>query len=137
MTANAEEQVRAVEAAYDRAWGAGDLDGLLRCLAPDAVLVNPRGEIAIGTDAIRAALGGFLATEAAGSHHTSSVERISFIGDDVAVVDGRAVISPGPGDVHQATLEHAFTHILQHRDGTWQIAHIRAYGLTPHTRVRQ
>ena len=124
-----EEQVRAVEAAYDRAWCAGDLDGIMRCLTHDAVLVNPRGEVAIGTDDIRGALDTFLAGEAAGSEHESTLERISFLTDDIAVVDGRAVISLPTEESDRRTLEHVFTDILQRTDGAWRIAHIRAYGL--------
>ena len=118
-----EAAVRAVEDAYDRAWGEGDLDALMACLTPDAVLLSPRGDVAVGDDEIRQLLGAFLATEAQGSEHRNIVDRISFIGDDVAIVDARAVISGGNG----LLIEHAFTDILVKRDGTWRIAHIRAY----------
>ncbi len=121
-----EAGVRATEEAYDRAWCVGDLDALIECLARDAVLVNPRGQVAIGEDAIRRALGDFLRCEARGSTHHSTVDRISFVGEDVAVVDGRAVIgdrSPG------SELEHAFTDILVRTGEAWVIAHVRAYGL--------
>jgi uncharacterized protein (TIGR02246 family) len=120
-----EELLRALEGAYDEAWSAGDLDGVMECLSPDAVLVNPRGEVASGHEAIRRALGTFLAGEAKGSRHQSTVIRVAFVGDDVAVVDGHARISrPSSGDV----LEHPFTDILVRGDGgRWLIAHVRAY----------
>jgi uncharacterized protein (TIGR02246 family) len=125
--ARAEELVRGVEDAYDRAWCAGDLEALLACFDPAAVLVNPRGQVAVGLDDIRAALGGFLGGEARGSEHRSTLERVTFVRDDVAVVDGRAVVSiPGTG----APLVHRFTDVLV-TDGTgrWVIAAVRAYGL--------
>lgn len=40
------DEVVAVEGAYDRAWGSGDLDALLGCLTEDVVLVSPRGDVA-------------------------------------------------------------------------------------------
>lgn len=77
-----EATVLAVEAAYDHAWGAADLDALLECLSHDAVLVNPRGQVAVGHNAIREALGTFLASEAKGSEHRSTVSRITFVRED-------------------------------------------------------
>lgn len=120
-----ETAVRAVETAYDRAWSAGDLEALLACVMDDAVLINPRGEIAAGADEIRAALGGFLLGEAKGSVHESAITRISFVGDDVAVVDGRAVIRKR-GSEHPL-FEHPFTDIVVRTTSGWAIAHVRAY----------
>lgn len=124
MTRN-EDLVRAVEASYDAAWCAGDVEGLLKCLSPDAVLVNPRGQVAVGHEAIRKALGGFLFGEAAGSLHRSSLNRIAFLREDVAIVDGHAVITlRGVQD----PLEHPFTDVLvRDEDDRWLIAHVRAY----------
>jgi uncharacterized protein (TIGR02246 family) len=117
--------VRAVEAAYDEAWCAGDLDTLMECLSADAVLVNPRGEVAVGDEAIRQALGTFLAGEAKGSRHRSTLGRVAFVRDDVAVVDGHATISFGSSD---ELFEHPFTDILvRSGEGRWVITHVRAY----------
>lgn len=127
MRVTDEDAVRATEDAYNLAWGNGDLDGLLACLTPDAVLVSPRGDVAVGEHEIRQLLGAFLSTEAQGSEHRSIVDRINFIGNDVAVLDARAVIS-GDGGL---LIEHAFTDILVRREGRWLIAHIRAYHFDP------
>lgn len=124
--------VRGVERAYDEAWCAGDLDGVLACLAADAVIVNPRGEVAGGIDEIREIWGSFLTVEAAGSSHSSTLDRISFVTEDVAVVDGRAAISQANG----ALLEHASTDVVRRTDGRWRLAHVRAYGLRSHTAPR-
>lgn len=123
-----EALVLAVEAAYDRAWSSGDLDALTECLRRDAVLVNPRGQVAVGHAAIRDALGRFLASEAKGSKHRSTVSRITFVRDDVAVVDGDATIElPGGGAAHR----HPFTDILVRDHERWVIAHVRAYHFEP------
>lgn len=121
--------IRGVEAAYDRAWAAGDLDGLMACFTPDVVVVNPRGEVAAGEQAVRRALGSFLEGEAKGSLHRSNLERVAFVGDDVAIVDGQAVISWGSGD---PDLRHSFTDVLVRRAGQWAIAHVRAYQFAQH-----
>lgn len=127
--ASAEESVRAVEAAYDEAWCAGDLDALMECLSTDAVLVNPRGQVAVGHEAIRHALGMFLAGEARASRHRSTLTRITFIRHDVSVVDGHAAISFSEAD---RVLEHPFTDILvRHETGRWVISHVRAYHFEP------
>ena len=117
--------VRAVELAYDRAWSAGDLEALLACVADDAVLINPRGETATGANEIRAALGAFLSGEAKGSVHESAITRVSFVADDVAVVDGRAEIRT-PGS-ERPLFEHPFTDIVVRTTSGWAIAHVRAY----------
>jgi uncharacterized protein (TIGR02246 family) len=122
--------VRAVEEKYDSAWSAGDLDAMMDCFTVDAVLVSPRGQIAIGEEAIRDLLGKFLASEARASRHQSTVDRIAFLGDDVAVVDAHATIATGSG---ASLLEHPFTDILVRRESDWLIAHVRAYHFEPST----
>lgn len=127
--ANPGTLVEAVEANYDAAWSGGDLDGLMECFTPDAVVVNPRGEIADGERAVRRAIGSFLEGQAKGSQHRSTIERIAFVRDDVAVVDGHATISFRSDDPE---LRHAFTDVLVERAGRWAIAHVRAYHFADH-----
>jgi uncharacterized protein (TIGR02246 family) len=116
-----------VEADYDHAWSIGDLDRLLDCLAADVVMMNPRGETAVGRDEARAALSTFLATEAQGTDHHSEIDRVSFPSHDVAVVDGTATIS---GDDGTVLVRHPFTDVLVRSAGGWRIAHIRAYAFS-------
>ena len=118
------DAILAVEAGYDVAWCGGDLDELIRCFADDAVLINPRGEAAVGTGEIRARLGAFLQGEARGSRHASRVTRVSFLTPDVAIVDGEATISNAAAF---GSLEHRFTDIFIRGDQRWLIAHVRAY----------
>ena len=125
-----EERIRAVENAYDRAWSGGDLDSLMQCLSADAVLVNPRGEVAVGEQAIRSVLGTFLSGEATGSQHRSIVNRIAFVRPDVAVVDGTATVSFRSSD---SVLQHPFTDVLVNGESGWVIAHVRAYFFDKHT----
>jgi uncharacterized protein (TIGR02246 family) len=119
-------EVRAVEAAYDDAWSAGDLDHILNCLAADVVMMNPRGEVAVGKDQARTVLSAFLSGEAQGTEHRSNINRVSFLGEDVAVVDGVATITRGAGTV---LVRHPFTDVLARSSDGWRIAHVRAYTL--------
>jgi uncharacterized protein (TIGR02246 family) len=120
--------IHAVGAAYDRAWDNGDIASLVACLAEDAVVVNPRGELARGRAEIMSALGEFLNGQAKGSKHKSVVSRVDFITEDVAIVDGVVRIEHLPPD--DGTLVHCFTDVVVRRNGAWTIAHVRAYAAT-------
>lgn len=121
-----EELIRNAEATYDHAWKEGDVDGLVACFTKDAVLINPRGEVAIGHDEIRKHLGEFVTGPARGSKHTSRLIRISFVTDDVAVVDGEALVEGVDFDGSSIVM-HLFTDILVRSGDYWLIAQIRAY----------
>jgi len=117
--------IRAVEAAYDLAWDNGDIVALVACLTEDAVVVNPRGELARGHAEIMSVLGEFLNGPAKGSKHQSVVSRVDFITEDVAIVDGEARIENIAR--YDGTLVHHFTDVMVRRNGGWVIAHVRAY----------
>ncbi len=122
-----EQEIRTVEAAYDEAWRLGDLDALIQHMTSDVVLVNPRGAVACGLAEVRRELGGFLSGEAAGSTHHSVIERVAFVTDDVAIVDGEATVTDvGDGD-DRLEIVHGFTDVLVRTGGRWLIAHVRAY----------
>lgn len=128
-----ERLIRLVEQSYDDAWQRGDVEGLVACLTEGAVLVNPRGEIARGRVEIRQALERFLSDEARGSQHHSSILRIEFVTDDVAVVDGEARVTNLPASTEASLTEivHLYTDILVKRGDTWAIAQVRAYAVYP------
>lgn len=122
-----EELIRKTEAAYDHAWQEGDVEGIVTCLTKDAVLISPRGEVACGHQEIRNLLGEFLGGTAKGSTHTGRIIRINFVTDDVAVVDGEALIE-GVEFADLSTLaHHMFTDVLVRSGDIWLIAQIRAY----------
>jgi uncharacterized protein (TIGR02246 family) len=119
-----EADIRALEAAYDAAWRRGDIDALMACFASDAVVVNPLGQTAQGREEIESMLRDFLSGPARDSNHKSRIVRLSFITNDVAVVDGEAVLEGAA--VQETVLQHRFTDIFVRR-GAWTIAHVRAY----------
>lgn len=120
----AEAAIREVERTYDAAWQAGDLDGLLACLSPDAVLINPFGDVAAGHAEIRSELATVLSGSAASQRHTSMIMRVALVTDDVAVVDGEAVLE---GSRNRTPFSHRFTDVLVRQKEGWRVAHIRAY----------
>lgn len=128
---SASDAIRAVEAAYDRAWGSGDIDALAGCLIADAVIVNPLGETSRGRAQIVEMLGGFLRGPGRGSTHSTAISSIDFVTDDVAIVDGMATIDGVrmADDDASAVLEHRFTDVVVRRQTGWLIAHVRAYAL--------
>jgi uncharacterized protein (TIGR02246 family) len=121
------DAVRNLELEYDDAWNSGDIGRIMDCFAEGAVVVNPRGEVAVGVDAIRNNISEFLTGAALGSRHSSQLSRLSFVTPDVAVVDGEARLE-GVSDV--GTIHHGFTDILVRNGGRWFIAHVRAYEST-------
>lgn len=127
-----EAAVRAVEAAYDAAWNAGDLASLLQLLTDRVVIINPYGEVSIGRDAVEASFTVLFNGVAKGSTHSSRIRAVRFVSPDVAVVDAEAVISnfePGP-----EPLRHDFTDILVRTLHGWRIDHVRAYAFMPRPR---
>lgn len=98
----------------------------MECFTDDALLISPRADVAFGTKQIRKLLSDFLESEAKGSKHTSRVTRISFVTNDVVVVDGEAFIE-GADNLSATDVHHRFTDILVRSGETWLIAHIRAY----------
>ncbi|HET6498401.1 MAG TPA: SgcJ/EcaC family oxidoreductase [Coriobacteriia bacterium] len=120
-----EAAVRAVEAAYDAAWNAGDLASLLQLLTERVVIVNPYGEMTIGRDAVETSFNALFDGAARGSTHTSRIRAVHFVAPDVALVDADAVIADfGPGP---EPLRHDFTDVLVRTREGWRINHVRAY----------
>lgn len=124
-----EAAVRAVEAAYDAAWNAGDLASLLDLLTDRVVIINPYGEMTTGRSAVEASFTALFDGVARGSTHSSQIRAVHFVSPDVALVDAEAVISNfGSGP---EPLRHSFTDVLVRvRDG-WRIDHVRAYAFIP------
>jgi uncharacterized protein (TIGR02246 family) len=126
-----EGAVREVEAAYDRAWRAGDIGALTSCLTEDVVLVTPRDEVVVGRDDARRFFTAFLDGPARGSQHATRILRVNFITADVAIVDGEAVIEGvQESEFGALTVVHRFTDVLRRGNGQWAIAHIRAYAMS-------
>jgi uncharacterized protein (TIGR02246 family) len=129
----AEEAIRALEAAYDHAWNRGDVDVLIACFTDDALIVDPRGGVTRGHDDIRRLLSPMVGPDRSGSTHKSEIVRIEFVTPEVALVDGRAHIKGLPEEQNASGLVHRYTDVVAWREGQWKIAHIRTCPLEPDT----
>jgi len=122
-----EQLIRKTEASYDSAWRQGNIEKLMACFTDDAILISPRGDEAFGKEQIRKLFTDFLQQEAKGTGHTSRIIRISFVTNDVAVVDGEAFIQ-GSENLSTAVMHHRFIDVLVRSGNTWLISQIRAFG---------
>ncbi|MFC1996591.1 YybH family protein [Chloroflexota bacterium] len=129
----AEEAIRALEAAYDDAWNRGDVDALIAFFTDDALIVDPRGGITRGQDGIRRLLSTMVGPGDGDSTHKSEIVRVEFVTPEVALVDGRAHIKGLPEEQNAQGLVHRFTDVVAWREGRWKIAHIRACPPEPDT----
>jgi uncharacterized protein (TIGR02246 family) len=117
--------VRTVEAAYDSAWNAGDIESILRLLTDGVVIINPYGEMMTGRDAVKEFYVAIFHGDGKGSSHSSQIRSVHFVTSGVALVDAEAIISNfGPG---QEPLRHSFTDVLVKTGDGWRIDHVRAY----------
>ena len=78
-TAVDEAAVRAVEAAYDFAWNAGDLASLLQLLTDGVVITNPYGETGVGRDEAELFFSALFNGVGKGSRHASQIRGVHFV----------------------------------------------------------
>jgi uncharacterized protein (TIGR02246 family) len=123
-----EAAIAAVEAAYDQAWNRGDAKALASLMADDAIVVNPRGQVANGKAEFERVISTLLAGEFKGSEHESTITLVHFPARDVAVVDGEASVVPPP-PAQRTTVK--FTDVMIRRDGRWMLTDVRAYVFLP------
>jgi len=126
-----EAAIRALEAAYDAAWSAADLQALTAPFTPDATIVDPFGGVSTGRAEIERLLGTLLSGSGRGSTHAGRIVGVRFVTDDVALADGEAVIEglSAPDGTALPPIVHRFTDVLVRDAGGWRIAQIRAYVL--------
>jgi uncharacterized protein (TIGR02246 family) len=127
-----EAAIRVLERAYDEAWDAADLPAVMRVFTEDVVVLDPLGGVSVGREGFERRLAAVFDGLGKGSRHVSCVERVSFVTDAVALVDGEAVITgfrDAAGELH-TPIRHRFTDVVVKAEGGWRIAHIRACALS-------
>jgi uncharacterized protein (TIGR02246 family) len=126
-----EAAIRALEAAYDRAWDRGDIDALVESLTPDATIIDPFGGVSAGAEQIRRLFSELLTGRGRRSTHASTILGVRFVAAGVALADGEAVIEGIM--THEGALRpplvHRFTDVVVRVESGWRIAQVRAYVL--------
>jgi uncharacterized protein (TIGR02246 family) len=99
---------------------AGDLESLMTLYEPTCALVQRDGSVAVGPQAIRAALGRLVAM---GARLTLDAVRVVRAGEDLAMVynDWR-MVAKGPAGVPIEAAGKAVEVVRRQPDGTWRFA---------------
>jgi uncharacterized protein (TIGR02246 family) len=130
---NEVKAIHAIEKSYDDAWNKGKADELALFFTPDAIIINPYGEIAEGKIEFENIMFKLFEGRFKDSTHQSEITGIHFPKVDVAVVDGEAkVIEIGERGENKVTVTR-FTDIMVKECDKWLIADTRAYIYLPLT----
>jgi uncharacterized protein (TIGR02246 family) len=114
MAASTPEQVYEELAA---GFAAGDLERLMALYEPGAALVAQPGEPVVGTEQVRAALGGFLALKPT---FACEVREITYAGDLALVTGQWSLHGTGP-DGSAVTFSSVSADVMRRQaDGTWR-----------------
>ena len=115
-----ETAIKAVIQAFIDTRDANDIAGLTALLTADADQQLTSGNLRSGREAVVS--GSLATTQSTGGKRTIAVDRVRFVGADVAIADGRydsVGRADGP-DLHMLT-----TIVLRRQSGAWKIAAIR------------
>src|SRR5215475_14330049 len=114
------------DALFERHLNAGDLDALVDLYEPTATLVPSPGETAVGHEAIRDSLGGFVAAKAS---LRLQVGQVLHAGDDLALLysdwSGHFI---DPDGARVEIAGQSVEVVRRQPDGTWRFALDDPYG---------
>ena len=121
----------AIEKSYDNAWNQNEASILASFFTPDAVIINPHGEVAEGKNEFENLMSTLFRRRFKGSIHKSKILRIHFPKGDVAVVDGEATVTEISEHGESSITIVRFTDIMVKESDKWLIADTRAYVFLP------
>ena len=124
---NDEATIRKLGEAYDAAWNRGDVQALSSSFTPDAIIVSPRGEVITGKTEFKQTISNLLKGPFKGSTHKTTVLRIHFPKEHVAVVDGEATLTLLTPHEENSQLIHKYTDVMIKEGNRWLISDTRAY----------
>ena len=103
---------------FSQLLAAGDLESMVGLYEPDATFAPQPGETVTGRDAIRAALGGFLAVK---PRMTGQIEKVLRAGDTALVTNRWSLTGTAP-DGQPVSMGATSADVLRRRaDGSWGI----------------
>jgi uncharacterized protein (TIGR02246 family) len=122
-----EAGVRNLIPKFTEAWAQSDARALGELFAPDADLVIPTGQLFSGREAIAGFYASVFAAGYKGSKGAGEVERLRFVGLDVALGDGTwSITGAHDADGREAAPERGiFTFVAIRQAGEWKISGLR------------
>ena len=120
-----------LEKSYDHAWNQGEAGILASFFMPDAVIINPHGEVAEGKNEFEKLMSTLFRRRFKGSTHKSKILRIHFLNGVVAVVDGEATVTEMSEQGEMSVSIVRFTDVMVKESDKWLIADTRAYVFLP------
>jgi len=126
--------VREAASAFMKSYNAGDSKAVAALFTEDAELLSEDGEVVSGRAAIAEHFASVFA-DAKGAKLALEVELVRSITPDVAIEEGRAVVTPVEGDPEASRYEA----IHVRKDGRWHQARVRelpAPDPSPHDRLK-
>jgi uncharacterized protein (TIGR02246 family) len=126
---NTSSEIARLLASVDAAWNAGDAAAFAALWTTDGTVISPQGQRTEGREQIEREQAAGFAGPMKGTTHTLTAAEIDRPTNDIAVVDGEAVIANlrMPDGTTFPPLSANFTAVCVDRDGTWLIAHMVSY----------
>jgi uncharacterized protein (TIGR02246 family) len=126
---NTSSEIARLLASVDAAWNAGDASAFAALWTTDGTVISPQGQRTEGREQIEREQAAGFAGPMKGTTHTLTAAEIYRPTNDIAVVDGEAVIANlrMPDGTTFPPLSANFTAVCVDRDGTWLIAHMVSY----------
>jgi uncharacterized protein (TIGR02246 family) len=124
-----EATIREIGEAYDEAWNRGDVQALGSYLAPDVIIIDPRGDVTTGKAEFEKVITQLFRGSFKDSRHKTNIIRIHFPKKDVAVVDGEATLTALKSFEGSRELTHRYTDVMVKEGDRWLISDTRTYGL--------
>ena len=114
--------------AFAEAFNSGNIDDLVALYEPDAVLVPKPGQLAKGTEAIRAALQELLAL----GGYMKSENQYALVHGDIALLRAKVhLVGAGPAGGRLEINNHTAEVVRRQPDGSWLYILDHPYGADP------
>jgi uncharacterized protein (TIGR02246 family) len=134
-----EDGIIAAAAAWDEAWNAGNAIALASLFVDGGELVNGRGQVAAGLEALRSQHAALFAGAFRGSRTEGEVRRITFLTGNVAIVDinnkltGYQSLPPGTSAYEPGIQRGRHKRVLVKRGNSWRIQSMQITQIAPGT----
>lgn len=121
-------RIHAIVADLDSAWARGDAALWASHYEPEAEFINILGALFPDVESMQARHREIFQGVFKGSRHHSTLRRLRFLEDDVAIADidvevtGFSSLPPGSRPTEDGMLRTRMRHVLTRKDGVWRIA---------------